>query len=218
MDRREFLKTLAAGSAMVLLPNIATTEPIGVDLLTVDDLTRWMEKRYECFNGQPMSFMELDAPMLASFGLSMKHIPVENTVPDENGEQRIRIIYSTVAYAMEADDPAIAQHAIVKAVCDSFEKYAPPQKLIWRVKPQFDTGPITYYGDTYMSWEEIHDKGMPESLPPNVEMDFDTDSFRYVVRRATLNKVRMRLAFPTMPDEDYDAFCINEGCSPRRIT
>ena len=32
MDRREFLKTLAAGSAMVLLPNIATTEPIGVDL------------------------------------------------------------------------------------------------------------------------------------------------------------------------------------------
>ena len=51
----------------------------------------------------------------------------------------------------------------------------------------------------------------PENFPPidvpdNVEHDFETDSLRYVKRKYTLNKLRVRLSMPTMTYDEQTAF------------
>ncbi len=228
MNRRDFLKAFAAGGAMIMLPELAVAQTPKVyefPMNTVQDLTAWMENRYECFNGEPKAYMDLTEPQLFGFGLSPKDVAPENFVYEDEKPTHVRIMYSIVAFGLMCDDPVEAERRLVQHVQQSLMESAPPQKLIWRVKPMFDSGEHTIFGDTYMTWEQVHDRDGNEALqklydekPEDVAYDFDTDSLRYVKQRGTLNKIRMRLAFPTMPDDDYESFAHAEGARLKRIS
>lgn len=220
MDRRDFLKTLAAGSMMVMLPSLAKTltPDAAFGLKTVDDLTAWMESRYECYMGQARAFMCLNEGELKKYNLSMNDFPVEAKVWEmDNTVAAANIIYSTVAFAVEENNPAKAEQQLVQALKEKFEEVA-PQTLIWRVKPEFTSDKMTEYGDTWATREQIDDKLMDHlAMPADVEYDFISDSYKHVKRRYVLNKLRMRLALPKQLAEDYEDLTVVSGSHPKRI-
>jgi hypothetical protein len=221
MDRRGFLKTLAAGSVMVMLPSLAKTIPLDapLSLKTVDDLTAWMEGRYECYMGEPKAFMNLDKNGLKKYNLTFDDLPVETNIWDitDTKVAAANIVYSTVAFAVEENNPVKAEQQLVQALKERFEEVA-PQTLIWRVKPQFTSDKMTEYGETWATREQIDDKLVLHSMiPDNVEYDYDSDSYKYVKRRYVLNKLRMRLALPKQLAEDYEDLTTPSGGHPKRI-
>lgn len=220
MDRRGFLKTLAAGSVMIMLPSLAKTLPLDAApaLKTVDDLTAWMEGRYECYMGEARAYMSLTEEKLKNYNLSFNDLPVETKEWELNNKvAAANIIYSTVAFAVEENNPAKAEHQLVQALKEKFEEVA-PQTLIWRVKPEFTSDKMTEYGDTWATREQIDDKLMDHlGMPADVEYDFISDSYKHVKRRYVLNKLRMRLALPKQLAEDYEDLTTPSGSYPKRI-
>ena len=223
MDRRGFLKTMVAGSMMVMLPSLAESSVAEVsasDFNTVEDLTAWMESRYECYMGEAKAFMSLDEEGLKKYNLSLDDMPIEQKFWDMDADKfgGVNLIYNTVAYAVEGSNPKIAERKLVQALKEAFEEAAEPQKLIWRVKPQFTSDRITEYGDTWATREDVDDKLVDLLVMPyNVEHDFETDKYRYVKRRYVLNKLRMRLVFPQQIAEDYEVLTVVDGGHPKRI-
>lgn len=223
MDRRGFLKTMVAGSMMVMLPSLAESSVAEVsasDFNTVEDLTAWMESRYECYMGEPKAYMSLSEEGLKKYNLSLDDMPIEQKFWDMDADKfgGVNLIYSTVAYAVEGNNPKMAERKLVRALKESFEKEAEPQKLIWRVKPEFTSDHVTEFGDTWATREDIEDKLLDKSgMPMNVEYDFDTDKYRYVKSRYVLNKLRMRLVFPQQIAEDYEELTVIGGGHPKRI-
>jgi hypothetical protein len=65
--------------------------------------------------------------------------------------------------------------------------------------------------------ERINGELPPIQIPEGVEHDFETDSLRYVNRKYTLNKMRMRISLPTVLDEDQTIFNVAEGAKTPRI-
>lgn len=220
MNRRGFLKTLAAGSVMVMLPSLAESLVSNSSLNTVEDLTAWIETKYKCYMGEARAFMLLDEAGLKKYDLSLNDLPIENKVfdIDEDKPVAIRFAYSTVAYAIEGSNPVEAERQLVTALKEKFEQEAPAQKLIWRLKPEFTSDKMTEYGETWANREAIED-GLRAHLtmPDDVEYDFDSDSYKYVKRRYVLNKLRMRLVFPEQIAEDYNELTIEDGGRPKRI-
>ena len=221
MDRRDFLKTLAAGSMMVMLPSLAKTltPDAALGLKTVDDLTAWMEGRYECYMGEARAFMCLNEEQLKKYNLSFDDLPVEaREWALDNKVATANIIYSTVAFAVEDSNPTRAERRLVQALKEKFEDEVQPQTLIWRVKPEFTSDKITEYGDTWATREQMDDKMMDHlAMPYDVEYDFISDSYKYVKRRYVLNKLRMRLALPKQLAEDYEDLTVVSGSHPKRI-
>jgi hypothetical protein len=220
MDRRDFLKTLAAGSMMVMLPSLAKTltPDAALGLKTVDDLTAWMEGRYECYMGEARGFMCLNQKGLEKYDLTFNDLPVETNVWNmDNKVAAANIIYSTVAFAVEENNPVKAEQQLVQALKEKFEEVA-PQTLIWRVKPEFTSDKMTEYGNTWATREQIDDKLMDHlGMPADVEYDFISDSYKHVKRRYVLNKLRMRLALPKQLAEDYEDLTVVSGSHPKRI-
>lgn len=218
MDRRGFLKTVAAGSVMIMLPSLAASSNTE-GLNTVEDLTNWIEKRFECYLGEPKAFMLLDREGLKKYNLAWNELPIENKVWDTDNKDfaAINLAYSTVSFAIEGDDREEAERQLVRALQERFEEIS-PQTLIWRVRPQISSERITEYGETWATHEQIED-GMMDHLvrPVDVELDWDTNSYKHVRRKYTLNKIRMRLVFPKQITEDYDALTIANGGRPKRI-
>lgn len=219
MNRREFLQTIAAGSAMIMLPSLAESVVSKSELSTVEDFTAWMEGRYECYMGEARSFMCLTEEGLKKYNLSLNSMPIENKFWDTDGDKfvGVNLIYKTVVFAVEGDDSEDAEKKLVQALQEKFEEI-PPQTLIWRVKPQFTSDRITEYGETWATHEQIEDGTMNHIVrPADVEIDFNTGSYKHVKRKYVLNKLRMRLVFPKQIAEDYDELTISEGGRPKRI-
>jgi len=220
MNRRNFLKTLSAGSMMIMLPSLSEAVASNSSLQTAKDLAEWMEARYECHVGEARAFMCLKEDQLKKYNLSMDDIPIENKVWDavKNIPEAANLAYVTVAFAVEGNNLAVAERQLVNALKEKFEQEIPPQTLIWRLKPEFTSDQMVEYGETYATREQIEDKLIDVfSLPHNVEHDFETDSFKYVQRKYVLNKLRMRLVFPKQIAEDYDELTIANGDHPKRI-
>lgn len=221
MDRRDFLKTLAAGSMMVMLPSsvLSNVSDATASLTTVDDLTAWMEGKYECYMGEARAFMCLNADGLKKYNLSFDDLPLEAKAwENETTVGAANIIYSTVAFAVEDNSPERAERRLVQALKEKFEDEVQPQTLIWRVKPEFTSDKITEYGDTWATREQIDDKLMDHfAMPADVEYDFISDSYKHVKRRYVLNKLRMRLALPKQLAEDYEDLTVVSGSHPKRI-
>ena len=219
MDRRDFLKTLAAGSMMVMLPSsvLSNVSDATASLTTVDDLTAWMEGKYECYMGEARAFMCLNADGLKKYNLSFDDLPLEAKAwENETTVGAANIIYSTVAFA--DNSPERAERRLVQALKEKFEDEVQPQTLIWRVKPEFTSDKITEYGDTWATREQIDDKLMDHfAMPADVEYDFISDSYKHVKRRYVLNKLRMRLALPKQLAEDYEDLTVVSGSHPKRI-
>ena len=221
MDRRGFLKTLVAGSVMVMLPAsvLADVSDSTVTIQTADDLTAWMEGKYKCYMGEARAYMSLDEEGLKKYDLSMNDLPVETKEwALDNKVAAANLIYQTVAFAVEDSNPKRAERRLAQALKEEFEKEIPSQHLIWRVKPQFTSEEVTEYGDTWATREQIDDKLMNHlAMPADVEYDFISDSYKHVKRRYVLNKLRMRFVLPKQLAEDYDYLTVSTGSHPTRI-
>lgn len=218
MNRREFLQTIAAGSAMIMLPSLAiSSSPDGLN--TATDLTNWLEKRYECYTGEPKAFMNLDEEGLKKYNLSLNDLPIESKIwhSDKDEIAAANLIYNTISFVVEGDDPEEAERQLVRALQEKFEEI-PPQTLIWRVRPEFTSDRVTEYGETWATQEQIDDGIVDIFVRPNdVEIDWNTSSYKHVKRKYVLNKLRMRLVFPKQIAEDYEELTIADGCHPKRI-
>jgi hypothetical protein len=216
MNRRQFLQTIAAGSAMIMLPSLAISSgPEGLN--TATDLTNWLEKRFECYTGDPRAYMALNEEELKKYNLSLDDLPIERRVWANDEKKIVNLIYTTVAFAVEGDNSEESERQLVRALQEKFEEI-PPQTLIWRVRPEFTSDKITEYGETWATYEQIEDGKMDHLVrPADVEMDFDTGSYKHVKRKYVLNKLRMRLVFPKQIAEDYDELTIADGGRPKRI-
>lgn len=222
MNRRGFLQTLAAGAAMVMLPSLATevvSETPAVALpATAADLTAWINSTFRVFAAAPAAFLHVKIDEMPLYGFSEDAVPPEKLVfNEENKPVAAKFDHFVMAYGIEGDDPVEAERRLVEAAYKELSTVEGGVPLFLRFEPKFDSGPMTEYGDTFMTWEEISDKGLPDTLPDGVEMDFNTDSLKYVKRRYTLNKLRLRLSLPTLPEEKEEALCITEGSRPKRI-
>ena len=221
MDRRDFLKTLAAGSMMVMLPSsvLSSISDATASLTTVDDLTAWMEGNYECYMGEARAFMCLNADGLKKYNLSFDDLPLEvKAWENETTVGAANLIYQTVAFVVEDSNPTRAERRLVQAVKERFENEVQSQTLIWRVKPQFTSEQVTEYGEVWANREQIEDKLLDHfGMPADVEYSFDTDDYRHVTRRYVLNKLRMRLVLPKQLAEDYEDLITVESGRPKRI-
>ena len=199
MDRRGFLSTIAAGTLALLLPPVGDAAAIGEAVptffpCTVDGLTRWMEDRFITSMGEAKAFYELPiAEAVRKYG----RINV-----DKNTEV-VRFNYVTLAIATEGDDPVKAEERLTHEMMQRLQELKTDQHLVWRVKPQFASDEIIEFGDTWMTAEEIEDRKYLGVTPENVEHDFATNSLRYVKRKYTLNKLRMRVVFPNALNENF---------------
>ena len=72
---------------------------------------------------------------------------------------------------------------------------------------------------SYWSFNPQSSKTQPPiNVPEGVEFDFNTETLRYVKRKYTLNKLRMRLVFPNMPSEFAEKFYAQyDGATTVRI-
>lgn len=228
MERRGFLQALAAGAAVVMLPSLAaetvaeTASVAAGEVTTAAGLTTWMRNSFSVFDALPAAFMEVRTEDLpAKYGFSVEDIPEDKLAYNiETGAPAlVRFDHKVIAVGVEGDDPVAAERQLVAYVKDCLSEVAGDKApLLLRVAPTFSSERMAEYGDTFMTWEQVHDRGMPDVLPENVEMDFETDTLRYVKRRYTLNKLRLRLSLPMLPCDKEEALYIPEGTRPKRIT
>ena len=237
MNRRNFMQSLLAGAAVVMLPALAkaTETAYAIPMVTVADLTAWMEYRFNCRDMEPRSFIEHkkeDLPKLYGFSA--------NDVPNIGEFDLFRIVPFVMAYACEGENKEEAEARLVQAMHEQFTALDNATPIIWRTKPTFESHQMTEYGDIWMTREQIEDRTdlnkemvrerngrmvkyvqrMPDTplqIPEGVEEDYDTGHLKYVKRRYTLNKVRMRIAMPTAPHDYIDDVKVAEGCRTQRI-
>lgn len=224
MERRGFLQALAAGAAIIMLPSLAAeplkAEIVAGELTTAAGLTAWMNETFKVFQAEPTAFMNVklaDLPVL--YGFSANDIPEERIVYDTDDRAAIATFnHFVMAFGIEGDDPVEAERRLVQYAQTALKEHAEAgAPLFLRVEPTFSSEKMNEYGDTYMTWEEIQDRGLPDALPENVELDFETDTLKYVKRRYTLNKLRLRLSLPTLTEDEEMALGITEGTRPKRI-
>ena len=199
MDRRDFLKTIGAASLIPVMPVYADTP----------DLKAWFQKNFNCHYGQPGPY-----------------------VVDDTTDEPYR--YKTFAVGVTDSTEYEAEKRLSQYFIDKFtpiSKGCP--KLYWRVEPQFAEIPVIEWGETWMTAEEAED-GMRDGKflknvgrkvglsgfevsdlqevqkPENVEFDFDTGSYKYVLEKHIVHRMRFRLAIPSR-NEQLLAFAKAEG-------
>jgi hypothetical protein len=158
MERRGFLKTLAAGAAMIMLPSLATssTPPrvFAFPMKTAEDLAAWMQNNFKCFISEPRSFIEVlakDVPKI--YGFRATDMPGVS-----EDDEIVRFIHKTVAYAIEGDDPVEAERRLALAIYEKLDELKAQTPVIIRTQPEFTSEPMIEYGETWMTREQIEDR------------------------------------------------------------
>lgn len=225
MERRGFLQALSAGAAMVMLPSLAsaaleTERVFEFPMNTTADLTAWMQNKFRVFAAMPAAFMEVKAKELPKlYGFGIKDIPdgnfAHNSLTSEI--ETVRFTHRVMAYGIEGDDPVEAEKRLVQAMHKELSTVEGGIPVFLRVEPQFTRGEMIEFGETWKTPEQMQDSVELLTPPQDVEYDFDTDSYKYVKRKYTLNKLRVRLSFPTLPYEREEALCTIEGMPIKRI-
>ena len=223
MDRRKFLQMVGAGTAMVMLPSLAAeaAKPeiaAGIPA-TAAGLTEWMQSTFRVYNALPAAFMEIKTEELPNYGINAKDVPLEKIAVDEAGNPAsAKFDHFVMAYGVEGDDPVEAERRLVQMAYEELSKAEAGIPLFLRVEPNFTREKVTEFGDTYMTWEQLQDMDPAKLvIPEGVEQDFATDSLKYVKRKYTLNKLRLRLSLPTLSVDEEMALCIPEGSPVKRI-
>lgn len=169
---------------------------------------------------------------------------VETQIPPPEGYSGY--YYETYVLAVEGGTAEEAEAKMAKHFYDEFSK-VPVGSLVWRVKPRFESQEVVKFGETYLTAEAIEDgtwktvgpvlltqsqkanhfairtvKIGDEELviPSDVELDFGTMNYRYVEKKYTLHKMRMRLVLPESYNEEKLAvptLTTVEGGKPQRI-
>ena len=150
------------------------------------DLKTWFKQNFDCYHGEPGPY-----------------------VVDDVTDEPYR--YKTFAVGVTDSTEFEAEKRLSQYFIDKFTPLAKGcPKLYWRVEPQFAEIPVIEWGETWMTAEEVEDKGNPTEFPKNVELDFDTGSYKYVLEKHIVHRMRFRLAIPSK-NEQLLAFMKIEG-------
>ena len=139
-------------------------------------LCQALEAMFECQSGPESTY----------YGMSG-----DRAVPCDGSEKKHQ--YMTYSCTMDGDDPAKAEKSLAKYLYWHFQNL-PKTKLVWRLKPQYETQVKIKFGNEYFSEEGNN------TIPEGVEYDNLTGCYRYVAQKTVVHGLRMRLGFPDLEE------------------
>jgi len=240
LNRRHFLKALAASSTAVVLPvSIGHTEGLPT---TVEEFRKSMEAMFNCNVGFGGKFVDeklgcLYNDLIASLKLSLnpdqKRAALEKISDIEDNAKQ----YYTLSYHVEDVPAPEAERILVQHLHRELKKIsAGKPDLFWRSMPTFETIKYPVYGVTWQSAEQYEDRlnyayradgtayrlysefnsagdyfhHLPSDqkalIPEDVELDFHTGDYKYLVKTVERHVLRMRLFV-----DDADKLAKKEG-------
>ena len=205
MERRDFIKSIAAGlAATYLAPSVLAEVAPSPVIWNTETLTSAMQGLFWCHMGPATAFYEVNKKtgeiVQAPQESNVKVLGIEPVKPqtfqEPNAEEFDRYVYTTYACAIDGGDAKEAEARLAKHFYDHFSKL-PKGFLIWRTKPHFETIEATKFGDTWATVEEVEDNIVDlNNKPKNVEFDFNDGKYKQVVEKVQVHKMRMRLVLP----------------------
>lgn len=241
MKRRDFLGSMIAGATMASLPisAIASPDPI---IWNTQTLTASLENMFACRMGTAMSFCYFNSKtgdVVSPVRVEVQHPRFPNQTTTEfvaPPEGYSGYTYETYACMVEGGTAEAAEARLAEHFYNEFSK-VPVGSLVWRVKPSFQSEEVVEFGKTFLTHEAAEDQlkkvvvggvvidvaygedGKP-ILPANVEHDWFSGSYRYVNRKYTLHKMRMRMVLPESYNEDewtIKSLAFSPGGKPKII-
>jgi hypothetical protein len=207
MQRRTFIQ---AALAALAAPSLASAElltpapsPVVWNAAT---LTAELERMFVCQTGPAAPIVDMVAGVATAVPMVEKKHPVHTNITVEEFAEptadATRYRYETYACAIEGGDAKEAEARLAKHFYDEFSKL-PTGQLVWRVAPQFASHDDIRWGVTYATREQVEDKLFDlANLPKDAQYDIEWGSYRQVLSKTTLHKMRMRLVLPHLYDEE----------------
>lgn len=221
MKRRGFLQIFGAVVAHAALPMLAaeTTVAAAEAPWTTARLATEMDLMFNSRLGPAMAFFELTP------NDGVKYAELVGAMGEQHDVMRVTYQSFAVGIeggTAEAAEAQLAKHFYDEFQRYAMDR----PLMYWRRKPQFESHEIVEYGETFLTAEEIEDEtwrftnvgdpvwrktahGQMVStqrrhfdptaqlvIPEGVELDWTTNSYRYVTKRTQLHKMSMRLAIP----------------------
>lgn len=225
MQRRIFIQ---AALAALAAPSLASAEllapapsPVVWNAAT---LTAELNKMFACQAGPAAPFVDMVAGVATAVPMVEKKHPVHTNITVESfgpvPEGGTRYQYITYACAIEGGDAKEAEARLAKHFFDEFSKL-PAGQLVWRVTPQFASHDDIKWGVTYATREQVEDNIFDlAKLPEDAQYDIEWGSYRQVLSKTTLHKMRMRLVLPHLYDHEDETVALPNLFKPEgaRIT
>jgi hypothetical protein len=219
MQRRTFIQAaLAALAAPYLPPSSAGAKIPDPKIWNAATLTAELNKMFACQAGPAAPFVDMVAgvataiPIVEKKDQNFPNITVEAFGPVPEGGTRYR--YETYACAIEGGDAKEAEARLAKHFYDEFSKL-PTGQLVWRVTPQFASHDDIRWGVTYATRKQIEDGHYDlANLPKDAQYDIEWDSYRQVLRKTTLHRMRMRLVLPHLYDHKNETVALPNLLKP----
>jgi hypothetical protein len=232
MQRRTFVGSVFAALAAPLLPaadlGVKVPDPRVWNTAT---LTAELQKLFVCQPGPAAAMFDMTATgaikevvLTESPDAVYPNIAIKKSSPRAEGD--VRYVYETYACGVEGGTAEEAEARLAKHFYDQFSQL-PTGPLVWRTAPVFATEEVVEYGKTWLTAEQIEDevwkwvkrprpsnpavlstayiKDKPLVVPEGVELDTSSGSYKHVVKRTQLHKMRMRLVLPHLYDDENTA-------------
>jgi hypothetical protein len=231
MKRRTFIGATLAALAAPYLSAADLVAPSPAKPLNSASLTSALESMFACQFGPADSVFDLvNGGVVSATRVEVNdkiypNLKLKKLVPVAEGGKRYE--YITYVCAVEGGGAEDAEMRLAQHFYDNFSKL-PSGQLVWRVKPEFESQEVTEWGDTFLTAEQIEDEAWKVKqgirangklrsyrdhtatleLPDDVALDLSTDSYRYIKRRFSLHKMRMRLCLPHLYDHEQEEYVL----------
>jgi hypothetical protein len=213
MERRNFVLAAICALAAPFLPGaqLAQAAP-NLTEWNAATLTSAMERMFKCQVGpkaKAFAFVNGMANELPLIEVGPKDMPNSRWLelaPHEN-----TVSYVTLACAVEGGDKKEAEARLAKHFYDHLSQL-PSGPLVWRTKPEFSSVEDVKYGHTYCTAKAVEDRLFDFShLPADAELDVVNNSYRQVLSKIQLHRMRMRLALPELVEDFVLPYVKEEG-------
>lgn len=209
MERRTFLAATLAALAAPYLPEASAGVKVpDLAVWNTATLTSSLEKMFSCQVGPASKFFDLSAAgVVKEVQMAVQAHPKFPAEPNAVYSQPVgvpegfsRHAYVTYVCAIKNGSAQDAEARLAKHFYDQFSQL-PAGQLVWRLKPHFESGEVVEFGDTFLAREMVEDfPDLAKDIPQGVELDFVTNSYRYVKEKYMLHKMRMRLVMPHLEE------------------
>lgn len=213
MERRNFVLAAICALAAPLLPaaQLAQAAP-NLTEWNAATLTSAMERMFKCQVGPKaaaFAFLNGMANELPFIEVGPEDMPNNRWLELAQHEKTVR--YVTLACAVEGGDEKEAEARLAKHFYDHLSQL-PSGPLVWRTKPEFSSVEDVKYGHTYCTTEAVED-GLVDfaRLPADAELDVVNNSYRQVLSKTQLHRMRMRLALPELVEDFVLPYVKEEG-------
>lgn len=213
MERRNFVLAAICALATPLLPaaQLAQAAP-NLTEWNAATLTSAMERMFKCQIGPKagafafVNGMVTELPLIEVGPEDMPNNRWLELAPHEK-----TVSYVTLACAVEGGDAKEAEARLAKHFYDHLSQL-PSGPLVWRTKPEFSSVEDVKYGHTYCTAEAVED-GLVDfaRLPAAAELDVMNNSYRQVLSKTQLHRMRMRLALPELVEDFVLPYVKEEG-------